>query len=83
MPEDILHKFRRNQLATLIREVCYLLGGTGCDMSVDDYVQEQLRRWGDTSQRVQQAISCFLDIKNQVKKRETKQKIVPHETLRG
>lgn len=50
-----------NQLARTIRAALEKVGGTGCDMTNEQYISEQVITWS-TKKQLDRAIACFEEL---------------------
>lgn len=57
------HLASKLRLEFLIAQLLRKLGGTGCDLTVEQYIAQQLKEWSNTRDRLILAIACFEDLK--------------------
>lgn len=60
-----LHNARCRDLVKLIREVDQAWGGTPNEDDLEDYIADQLRDWTNSTERLQSALDCFTELKEQ------------------
>ncbi len=57
------HIANKIQLEIAIGQVMRLVGGTGCELTSEQYIADVLKEWSNTRERLLLALDCFTELK--------------------